>query len=258
MSAAPATIASFKLLAITYSKAVQQPPQFIAGSSSSQAPSNMAKEQELLKKASVRPTVEPLYAMHKVVQQQEKAMDTVLGKHHKFMEFATNSSSVQNTIASTSQLPDAPVEPLLLDTFPIPSFKTIKEYDEDQRKCHTRSRKAKKTKKDSVHLPAAELPHGRTLGNIQVFPEVSSNPLDVTGEPLFLKENQKVFPNSPSITNPKHLHARYFKALIESLIMRVILMTLHWIYSGSKNCPNVCMFFKDVYSMMTETANKSE
>ena len=82
MSAAPATISSFKPSGITYSKAVQQPPQSIAGSSSKQAPFNMAKEQELLKKAGIRPTVEPLHAMHKVVQQQEKAMDTVLGKHH--------------------------------------------------------------------------------------------------------------------------------------------------------------------------------
>ena len=34
---------------------------------------------------------------------------------------------------------------------------------------------------------------------------------------LFLEENLKVFPNSPSIINPKHPHARYPKALIESL-----------------------------------------
>ena len=107
MSAALATIASFKPSGITYSKAVQQPPQSITGSSSKQAPFNMAKKQELLKKAGVRPTVEPLCAMHEVVQQQKKAMDTVLGKHCKFMEFATNSSPVQNAIVLTSQLPDA-------------------------------------------------------------------------------------------------------------------------------------------------------
>ena len=121
---------------------------------------------------------------------------------------------MQNAVASTSQLPDAPVEPSLLDTLPAPSFKTIKEYNEDQRKHHTRSRKAKK---DSIHLTAAELPHGRTLGNIQVFPEVSSNPVDITEEPLFQEENLKVFPNSLSIINPKHPRARYFKALIEFL-----------------------------------------
>ena len=177
----------------------------------------MEKEHELLKKAGVRPTVEPLCAMHEVVQQQKKATDTVLGKHHKFMKFAINSSPVQNAVASTSQFPNTPVEPLLLDTLPVPSFKTIKEYDEDQKKHHTRSRKAKKAKKESVHLPADQLPHGRTLGNIHVFPEVSANPVSETGEPLFLEENIKVFPNSPSIINPVHPRARYFKALIESL-----------------------------------------
>ena len=44
MSAALATIASFKLSGITNLKAVQQPPQSITGSSSKQAPFNMAKE----------------------------------------------------------------------------------------------------------------------------------------------------------------------------------------------------------------------
>ena len=177
----------------------------------------MQKEHELLKKAGVRPTVEPLCAMHEIVQQQEKRMDMVLGKHHKFMEFATNSSPVQNTVASTSQLPDAPAEPSLLDTLPVPSLKTIKEYDEDQKKHCTRSKKAKKAKKESVHLCADELPHGRTLGNVQIFPEVSTNPVSESGEPLFLEENLKVFPNSPSIINPAHPRARHFKALIESL-----------------------------------------
>jgi hypothetical protein len=46
---------------------------------------------------------------------------------------------------------------------------------------------------------------------------VSSNPVSEFGEPLFLQENLKVFPNFPSIINPKHPHAKYFKALIESL-----------------------------------------
>jgi hypothetical protein len=56
-----------------------------------------------------------------------------------------------------------------------------------------------------------------TTQNIQVFPEVSPNPISGSGKLLFLEENLKVFPNSPSIINPKHLHAKYFKALIESL-----------------------------------------
>jgi hypothetical protein len=46
---------------------------------------------------------------------------------------------------------------------------------------------------------------------------VSLNPISESGEPLFLEENLKVFPNSPSIINLKHPCAKYFKALIESL-----------------------------------------
>jgi hypothetical protein len=53
--------------------------------------------------------------------------------------------------------------------------------------------------------------------NVQVFPEVSPNPVSESGELLFLEENLKVFPNSPSIINPKHPRAPYFRALIESL-----------------------------------------
>jgi hypothetical protein len=56
-----------------------------------------------------------------------------------------------------------------------------------------------------------------TTQNVQVFPEVSPNPISESGELLFLEENLKVFPNSPSIINPKHPRAKYFKALIESL-----------------------------------------
>jgi hypothetical protein len=75
-------------------------------------------------------------------------------------------------------------------------------------------KKAKKAKKDSVH-PVPE--PGAVTTNVQVFPEVSPNPINETGELLFIKENLKVFPNSPSIINPKHPCAPYFRALIESL-----------------------------------------
>ena len=217
MSAALATIASFKPLGITYLKAVQKPPQSIAGSSSKKAPFNMEKEHELLKKAGVRPTVEPLHAMHKMVEQQDIEMDKVLGKYCKFTEFATKSAPVQNAIASTSTLFNAQVELLLLDRLPVTTFGSMKEYDADQKKHHTRSRKAKKAKKESVHCCADELPHGRMLGNVQVFPEVNSNPVVETREPLFFEENLKVFPNSPLIINPRHPYTRHFKALIESL-----------------------------------------
>jgi hypothetical protein len=56
-----------------------------------------------------------------------------------------------------------------------------------------------------------------TTQNVQVFPEVSPNPISESRKLLFLEENLKVFPNSSSIINPKHPHAKYFKALIESL-----------------------------------------
>jgi hypothetical protein len=54
--------------------------------------------------------------MHKIVEEQDEAMDKVLGKHRKFMEFANNSTPVQNAVASSSTLPEKPVEPLLQDS----------------------------------------------------------------------------------------------------------------------------------------------
>jgi hypothetical protein len=40
-----------------------------------------------------------------------------------------------------------------------------------------------------------------TTFNVYVFPEVSSNPVSESGEPLFLEENLKVFPTPlPSST----------------------------------------------------------
>jgi hypothetical protein len=35
--------------------------------------------------------------MHKIVEEQDKAVD--VDRHHKFMEFANNSSPVQNAVA---------------------------------------------------------------------------------------------------------------------------------------------------------------
>jgi hypothetical protein len=112
-------------------------------------------------------------------------------------------------------LPEKPVK-LSLQNFlpPAPAFRTMKEYDEHEKKRRNRTKKAKKAKKDSVHLAPSEM---ETTQNIQVFPEVSPNPISESGEPLFLEQNLKVFANSPSIINPKHPHAKYFKALIESL-----------------------------------------
>jgi hypothetical protein len=113
----------------------------------------MEKKHMLLKQVSVQPTAEPLCAMHKIVEEQDEAIDKVLGKHRKFMEFANNSSPVQNTVASSSTLPEKPVEPSLQDFLsPAPALKSMKEYDEHEKKCCNRTRKAKKAKKDSVHL----------------------------------------------------------------------------------------------------------
>jgi hypothetical protein len=214
-SAASISIAFIRPLSITYSKAVTLPMQSVSGSSSSKAPFNMEKECMLLKKVGIQPTAEPLCAMHKLVEEQDEAVDKVLGKHRKFMEFANNSPSVQNAVASSSTLPEKPVEPLLQNSLPpTPAFKSIKEYDEHEKKGRNRMRKAKKAKKDSVHLAPSEM---ETTQNVQVFPEVSPNLISENREPLFLKENLKVFPNSPSIINPKNPCAAYFKALIESL-----------------------------------------
>jgi hypothetical protein len=73
--------------------------------------------------------------MHKLVEEQDKAVDKVLGKHHKFMEFANNSTPVQDTVALLSTLPEKSVEPSLQDSLPpAPAFKSMKEYDEHKKK----------------------------------------------------------------------------------------------------------------------------
>jgi hypothetical protein len=49
--------------------------QSMSGSSSTKALFNMEKERMLLKKVGVRPTAEPLRAMHKLVEEQDEAVD---------------------------------------------------------------------------------------------------------------------------------------------------------------------------------------
>jgi hypothetical protein len=145
----------------------------------------MEKERMLLKQVSVRPTEEPLCAMHKIVEEQDEAVDKVLGKHRKFMEFANNSSPVQNAVASSSMLPEKPVKPLLQNSLPpAPALKSMKEYDEHEKKHRNRTKRAKKAKKDSVHLAPSKM---EMIQNVQVFPEVSPNPISESGKPLFLK-----------------------------------------------------------------------
>jgi hypothetical protein len=168
--------------------------------------------------------------MHKIVEEQDEAVDKVLGKHRKFMEFANNSPPVQNAVASFSTFPEKPVEPSFQDSLPPDlAFKSMKEYDEHEKRHRNRTKKAKKAKKDSIHLASSEM---ETTQNVQVFSEVSPNLISESREPFFLEENLKVFPNSSSIINPKHLHAKYSKALIQSLNLdddEVISMTHHWI-----------------------------
>jgi hypothetical protein len=152
-SAAPVSIAAVRPSGITYSRAVTLPMQSVSGSRPAKAPFNMGKERELLKQAGVRPTAEPLRAMHKIVEEQDEAVGKVLGKHRKFMEFAKNSPPVQNAVASTS-MPEKPVEPSLQDSLPPPpAFKTIKEYDEHEKKRRNRTKRAKKAKQDIHPAP---------------------------------------------------------------------------------------------------------
>jgi hypothetical protein len=180
-SAAPVSICSVRPSGITYLKVLTLPMQSMSGSSSKKASFNMEKERDLLKRISVRPTAEPLRAMHKLVEEQDEAVDHVLGKHRKFMKFAENSPPVQNAVASTS-MPEKPVEPSLQDSLsPAPAFKIMKEYDEHQRKRHNRTKKAKKAKQDLHPTPVDS-----TVTNVRVFPEVSSNPIGENGEPLFI------------------------------------------------------------------------
>jgi hypothetical protein len=91
--------------------------------------------------------------MCKLVEEQDEAVDRVLGKHCKFMEFANKSFPVQNAVASSSTLPEKPVELSLQDSLPPAlTFKTIREYDEHEKKHRNGTKKAKKAKKEFVHL----------------------------------------------------------------------------------------------------------
>jgi hypothetical protein len=154
-SAAPVSIASYKPLGITYSKAVTLPMQSVSGLSSSKDPFNMEKECMLLKTIGIKPTAEPICAMYKLVSERDEMVNKVLGKHCQFMEFSTNSSPVQNAVASTL-MPEKPVKPLLQDSlFPVPAFKTMKEYDEHEKKHCNRTKKAKSAKKDLHPAPFA-------------------------------------------------------------------------------------------------------
>ena len=150
-SAAPVSITSHKPTGITYSKALTLPMQSTSGSSSSKAPFNMEKERNLLKTIRVKPTAEPIRAMHKLVEEQGKELEVSLGKRREFMTFAANSSPVQNAVASFSKTPEVPVEPSLQEILAhAPSFKSMKEFDEYEKKRRTRSRRPKRSQSTSL------------------------------------------------------------------------------------------------------------
>ena len=222
-SAAPIQVATFKPTGISYAKVTLLPMQSTSGLSSKPAPFRMDEEHELLKKAGIQPTAEPLKTAYKALKVDDnlEAMKEVLKKHKKFCNFASATPIVQNAVASSSSSAPPPVPVHFKDRLKTPTPQDYK--DTEEREKHRRQRKRANTMakkqamkaKESAHLPASQLPHGRMLGNVQVFPEVSTNPIAENGEPLLHSGNQAVFPNSPSIINPKHPHAKYFRALIE-------------------------------------------
>ena len=73
-SAVPVSITSHKPTGITYLKVLSLPMQSTSGSSSSKAPFNMEKERNLLKTIGVKPTAEPICAMHILVEEQGKEL----------------------------------------------------------------------------------------------------------------------------------------------------------------------------------------
>ena len=108
-SAALIQVATFKPTGISYAKVMSLPMQSMSGSSSKQAPFNMGKEHQLLKKAGIQPTAEPLRMAHKALEVDNdlEAMKAVLSKHKRFCDLASTSPIVQNTVAlsSSSALP---------------------------------------------------------------------------------------------------------------------------------------------------------
>ena len=122
-SAAPVQVASFKPTGITYAKVTSKPMQSTSGSSSGAAPFRMDREHELLKKAGIQPTAEPLRMAHKALEEDDdlKAMYEVLKKHKKFMDFASASPIVQNAVALSSSSAPPPPAPRFEDCLKTPT-----------------------------------------------------------------------------------------------------------------------------------------
>ena len=190
-SAAPIQVATFKPTGISYAKVTSLPMQSMSGLSSKQAPFNMGKERELLKKAGIQPTAEPLKTAHKALDGDDdlKAMMEVLKKHKKFTDFTSAPPIVQNAVALSSSSAPPPAPTHFEDRLKTPTPEDRKAFEEREKHCRQCKRAATKAKKETAPLPASQLPHGRMLGNVQVFPEVSTNPISENREPLFQPEN---------------------------------------------------------------------
>ena len=227
-SVAPIQVATFKPTGILYAKVMSLPRQSTSELSSSQAPFNMDKERKLLRKAGIQPTAEPLRTAHKALEVDDdlEAMKAVLSKHKKFCEFTSASPIVQNAVALSSSSAPPPAPLCFEDCLRTLTPQDYKDTEEREKRWRQHKRTATKAAKalkakENAQLPAImwELPNNQTLGNVKVFSEVSTNPTAKNGELLFHSGNQAAFPNSPSIINPRHPRAKYFRALIESLNM---------------------------------------
>ena len=112
-SVAPIQVATFKPTGISYAKVMSLPMQSVSGLSSKPAPFNMGKEHELLKKAGIQPTAEPLKTAHKALEVDDKLeqMKAVLSKHKNFCKFTSATPIVQNAVesSSSSASPPAPI-----------------------------------------------------------------------------------------------------------------------------------------------------
>ena len=136
-SAAPVQVATFKPTGISYAKVTSLPMQSKSGLSSKQAPFNMDKERQLLKKAGIQPTAEPLRTAHKALEVDDnlEEMKAVLSKHKRFCEFASASPIVQNAVASSSSSAPPPQPKLSFeDCFKTPTPQDYKD-TEEREKC---------------------------------------------------------------------------------------------------------------------------
>ena len=122
---------------------------------------------------------------HKALDEDDdlKAMIEVLKKHKKFTDFASASPIFQNTVALSSSSASPP-QPLCFEDCLKTSTPEDCQAFEERKRCRVQQKRAatkaaKEAKalkgKELAQLQISRLPHGRALGNVQVFPEVSTN-----------------------------------------------------------------------------------